>query len=230
MILDIPKALLKDFKNRWKNSEQQNIQREHLDEIIFTSDGYTLNSNFKPSKNKLLEEIRSFHPFKITLTKEALLPVQSGANDIRLELHMLNTSILADLYTKSYARQLYALYNPTFEPVTLTFPELRFLWNYVRAYVSILFANEGTDFTLDSISKQFLEGLSTMPLAKPNKIFRFTPPNIINNYQTWYDSSLYGTRWQDYADESGVVDFYDDPDDFDEDDDLDDLDDTDIIH
>lgn len=227
MILDIPKALLDDFKKRWKNSEQQNIQREDLDEIVFISDGYVLNSKFKPTKNKLLEEIRSFHPFKVTLTKEALIPVQSGANDIRLELHMLNTSILADLNTKSYARQLYALYNPTFEPVELTFPELRFLWNYVRAYVSILFANEGTDFTLDSISKQFLEGLSTMPLAKPNKIFRFTPPNIINNYQTWYDSSLYGTRWQDYADESGVVDFYDD---LDDDDDFDDIEDTDIIH
>lgn len=203
MILDIPKDLLKEFKQQWRDSLQKRIQLEDLDEIIFTSNGYILNASFKPTKNKPPKDY-----FILTLTKEALYPIQPGALDLRLELHMLNTSILADLYTKSYARQLYALYNPTFEPVTLTFPELRFLWNYIRAYVSILFANEGHDFSIDTIKDQFLSGLSVISQAKPKKAGKFTPQLIMNNYQTWYDSSLYGTRWQDYVDESEFADFY----------------------
>lgn len=215
MILDIPKDLLKEFKQQWRDSLQKRIQFEDLDEIVFTSNGYILNASFKPTKNKPPKDY-----FILTLTKEALYPIQAGALDLRLELHMLSTSILNDLNTKSYARQLYELYNPTFEPISLTFPELRFLWNYIRAYVSILYANEGHDFSIDTISKQFLEGLSTMPMAKPKKTVKFTPMHIMNNYQTWYDSSLYGTRWQDYVDESEFADFYG----------LSDLGDFEIIH
>jgi hypothetical protein len=211
MIIEIPKDVLKEFKCQWRDCVQKHIQFELLDEIIFTSNGYVLNSKFKPTKDKAPKDY-----FVLTLTMDAFIPIQVGALDLRGELLMLNTSILADLKTKSYARQLYELYNPTFKPVSLTFPELRFLWNYIRAYVSILYANEGNDFNIDTISKQFLEGLSTMPLAKPSKIPEFKPQHILNNYQTWYDSSMYGTRWQDYVDAFGVVDFYDDLDDFDD--------------
>lgn len=216
MILDIPKALLKDFKFHWRDSIQKDIQLEHLDEIVFTSNGYVLNSKFKPTKDKAPKDL-----FIVNVTKDMLYPIQPGALDLRLELHMLNTSILNDLNTKAYAKQLYELYNPTFEPVELTFPELRFLWNYIRAYVSILYANEGHDFKIDTIKDQFLSGLSVISQAKPKKAGKFTPLHIMNNYQTWYDSSMYGTRWQDYVDESEIEsEFYG----------LSDLEDTDTIH
>ena len=83
---------------------------------------------------------------------------------------------------------------------------MRFLWNYIQAYVSICFVQEGHDFTVDSIKDQFLTGLSTISKAKPIKVGDLDnmPPSFIpsafNNSQTWYNNSEYGVRWKDFVD------------------------------
>lgn len=198
IIIDIPSHLINKFVNTWRSSTQKDIHLDSLDEIIFTSNGYILNSKFKPTKDKAPKNY-----FVLNITEETFIPIQPGAFDLRLELTMLNTSILADLKTKSYAKQLYELYNPKFEPVSLTFPELRFLWNYIRAYVSILYAHESFGFNINTIKDQFLSGLSVLELAKPADLGPgpAMPQYALNNYQTWYDSSMYGTRWQDFVDD-----------------------------
>lgn len=200
MIIDIPKHLISKFSDAWRSSTQKDIHLDHLDDVTFTSEGYILSSSkFKPTKDKAPKSL-----FTLKITEDTFVPVQVGAFDLRLELTMLSTSILNDLENKAYARQLYALYNPNFEPISLTFPELRFLWNYIRAYVSILYAREGNDFDINSIKESFLAGLLPLELAKSDEFNNYgipMPQESLNNYQTWYDSSMYGIRWHDFVDE-----------------------------
>lgn len=200
MIINIPKSLLKDFKHQWDDCLQNYIELAELNEITFVCEGLILNKDFKPTKSKAPKEL-----FVLNITKDSFIPSQLGAFDLRAEIKMLSDSVLNGLDNKTYAKQLYALYNPNFEPISLTFPELRFLWNYIQAYVSICFVQEGHDFTVDSIKDQFLMGLSTISKAKPIKVGDLDnmPPSFIpsafNNYQTWYNNSEYGVRWKDFV-------------------------------
>lgn len=202
MIIDIPKHLLKTFRELWESSSYQAITLEHLEDVTFICNNYKLNKKFKITKFHFIEEPGELY---IKVSEKTLTPVQPGALDIRLELQMLSTSVLSDLGLKSYARSLYKLFNPDNKPLTLTFPELRFLWNYIRAYTGVLFAQEGNDFDINQIKEPFLQGLSVLELAQPNKNPDLKSMEaLFNNYQTWYNSASYGTRWQDFVDEDDL--------------------------